>query len=167
MWQMIGILAELERSLIQERTNAGRAAAQARGLLIALNDGVTFDAHGVAYVQSASDPEVQYQVHGQCDCPDAPRAPEGRCKHRWSKAMVVHAREALEATRLPRKAYYAQLHGEAGRIFQMVATGVVVFQAELTGRCTPVADPLTHPGLLLFGEITTANDQRRVDLAAR
>jgi DNA invertase Pin-like site-specific DNA recombinase len=32
MWQMIGILAELERSLIQERTKAGRAAAQARGV---------------------------------------------------------------------------------------------------------------------------------------
>ena len=32
MWQMIGILAELERSLIQERTKAGRAAAVARGV---------------------------------------------------------------------------------------------------------------------------------------
>ena len=32
MWQMVGILAELERSLIQERTQAGRAAAQARGV---------------------------------------------------------------------------------------------------------------------------------------
>jgi len=32
MWHMIGILAELERSLIQERTKAGRAAAQARGV---------------------------------------------------------------------------------------------------------------------------------------
>src|SRR5262249_44540433 len=32
MWQMIGILAELERSLIQERTKVGRAAAVARGV---------------------------------------------------------------------------------------------------------------------------------------
>jgi DNA invertase Pin-like site-specific DNA recombinase len=32
MWQMVGILAELERSLIQERTKAGRAAAIARGV---------------------------------------------------------------------------------------------------------------------------------------
>ena len=31
MWQMVGILAELERSLIQERTKAGRAAV-ARGV---------------------------------------------------------------------------------------------------------------------------------------
>src|SRR5262245_36379859 len=32
MWQMGGILTELERSLIQERTKVGRAAAQARGV---------------------------------------------------------------------------------------------------------------------------------------
>src|SRR5215471_13815554 len=32
MWHMIGILAELERSLIHERTKAGRAAAVARGV---------------------------------------------------------------------------------------------------------------------------------------
>lgn len=32
LWQMVGILAELERSLIQERTKAGRAAAVARGV---------------------------------------------------------------------------------------------------------------------------------------
>lgn len=32
MWQMIGILAELERSLIQERTKAGRVAAMMRGV---------------------------------------------------------------------------------------------------------------------------------------
>jgi DNA invertase Pin-like site-specific DNA recombinase len=32
MWQMVGILAELEKSLIQERTKAGRAAAVSRGV---------------------------------------------------------------------------------------------------------------------------------------
>jgi DNA invertase Pin-like site-specific DNA recombinase len=32
MWQTVGILAELERSLIQERTQADRAAAKARGV---------------------------------------------------------------------------------------------------------------------------------------
>ncbi|SMF97909.1 Site-specific DNA recombinase [Methylomagnum ishizawai] len=32
MWQMVGILAELERSLISERTKAGREAAKARGV---------------------------------------------------------------------------------------------------------------------------------------
>lgn len=32
MWQMVGVLAELERSLIRERTQAGRTAAIARGV---------------------------------------------------------------------------------------------------------------------------------------
>jgi DNA invertase Pin-like site-specific DNA recombinase len=32
MWQMIGVLAELERSLIIERTRAGMQAARARGI---------------------------------------------------------------------------------------------------------------------------------------
>ncbi len=32
MWQMIGVLAELERSQIKERTQAGIAAAKARGV---------------------------------------------------------------------------------------------------------------------------------------
>ena len=32
MWQMIGVLAELERSLITERTHAGMVAAKARGV---------------------------------------------------------------------------------------------------------------------------------------
>ena len=32
MWQMIGVLAELERSLIAERTKAGIAAARVRGV---------------------------------------------------------------------------------------------------------------------------------------
>ena len=32
MWQMIGVLAELERSLITERTRAGVAAARKRGV---------------------------------------------------------------------------------------------------------------------------------------
>ena len=32
MWQMIGVLAELDRSLITERTRAGVKAAQARGV---------------------------------------------------------------------------------------------------------------------------------------
>ena len=32
MWQMIGVLAELERSLISERTRAGVKAAKARGV---------------------------------------------------------------------------------------------------------------------------------------
>jgi DNA invertase Pin-like site-specific DNA recombinase len=33
MWQMLGILAELERNMIAERTAAGRAAARKRGVV--------------------------------------------------------------------------------------------------------------------------------------
>jgi DNA invertase Pin-like site-specific DNA recombinase len=36
---MVGILAELECSLIQERTKAGRSAALARGVKMALGGG--------------------------------------------------------------------------------------------------------------------------------
>jgi len=32
MWQMIGVLAELERSLISERTRAGVKSAKSRGV---------------------------------------------------------------------------------------------------------------------------------------
>lgn len=41
MWQMVGILAELERSLIGERTKAGRAAAMARGVKMGRNPKLT------------------------------------------------------------------------------------------------------------------------------
>ena len=34
MWQMLGIMAELERSLIVERTKAGREAAKIRGIIM-------------------------------------------------------------------------------------------------------------------------------------
>ena len=37
MWQMIGVLAELERSLISERTRAGVKAAQRRGVKFGRN----------------------------------------------------------------------------------------------------------------------------------
>jgi DNA invertase Pin-like site-specific DNA recombinase len=37
MWQMIGVLAELERSLISERTRAGVKAAQRRSVKFGRN----------------------------------------------------------------------------------------------------------------------------------
>jgi hypothetical protein len=30
-------------------------------------------------------------VNGHCSCQDASRAPAGRCKHRWAKALLVQA----------------------------------------------------------------------------
>jgi DNA invertase Pin-like site-specific DNA recombinase len=43
MWQMIGVLAELERSLITERTRAGVKAAQKRGVKFGRKTKVTAD----------------------------------------------------------------------------------------------------------------------------
>ena len=76
----------------QARTRyAGESARIDRGLVIALNGGVTLQANGVALVRSASNAEIVYTVNGQCDCPDAARAPEGRCKHRWAKTFAKRA----------------------------------------------------------------------------
>ena len=49
MWHMIGIRAELERSLIHERTKAGRAAAVARG--VKLGRKPTLSPHQVAHAR--------------------------------------------------------------------------------------------------------------------
>jgi len=71
---------------------AGEASRIHRALVIALDGGVTLNQDGTASVQSCSDHGVQYTVNGHCACPDAARAPEGRCTHRWAKALVKKAR---------------------------------------------------------------------------
>ena len=73
---------------------AGEKARIDRGLVLALNGHVTLHADGTASVQSGTDAEVVYTVNGHCDCPDARRAPEGRCKHRWAKCLVKRATQA-------------------------------------------------------------------------
>ena len=81
----------------QARTRyAGEHARIDRGLVLALNGAVAIrEADGAALVQSASDPEIAYEVHqGHCDCPDFERAPEGRCKHRWAVCLVKKATKA-------------------------------------------------------------------------
>ena len=49
MWQMVGILAELERSLIHERTKAGRMAAVERGVKMGRKP--LLSAHQVAHAR--------------------------------------------------------------------------------------------------------------------
>jgi hypothetical protein len=89
---------------------AGEAARIDRGLVIALNGGVTLHPDGTASVQSSSNAEVVYTVNGQCDCPDAARAPEGRCKHAFAKALVKKA-TALVAEQQAAQTYYATYDG--------------------------------------------------------
>jgi hypothetical protein len=83
----------LRQAAAQARTRyAGEAARIDRALVIALNGGVTLHEGGTASVQSCSDTEVVYAVaDGVCDCPDFPRAPAGRCKHRFAVCLVQEA----------------------------------------------------------------------------
>jgi hypothetical protein len=74
---------------------AGEGARLDRGLVIALNGGVTLHADGTASVRSQSDAAIVYTVGRHCDCPDAARAPEGRCKHRWARCFVTRATQAV------------------------------------------------------------------------
>lgn len=67
------------------------AARITRGHAIAAQGGVHLDGHGLAAVQSQRHPETWYTVNGHCTCHDASRAPAGRCKHRWAKALLVQA----------------------------------------------------------------------------
>ena len=62
-----------------------------RGHVIAVQGGVHLDGCGLATVQSQRQPETWYTVNSHCPCPDASRAPQGRCKHRWAKALLVQA----------------------------------------------------------------------------
>jgi hypothetical protein len=83
---------------------AGEAARIDRGLVIALNGGVTLHQDGTASVQSCSNAEVVYHVaHGTCDCPDVQRAPEGRCKHRYAVCLVKKAQVQVASSPVARR----------------------------------------------------------------
>ena len=69
MWQMVEILAELERSLIQERTKAGRAAAQARGVKMGLTDRAT--GHPCAQAERTGRKPQGHSTIAQCVAADA------------------------------------------------------------------------------------------------
>ena len=94
---------------------AGEHARIERGLVIALNSGVTLHADCTATVQSSSDPEVQYRiVAGVCDCPDSTRAPDGRCKHWYAWVLVRKAQGILAAMQTPLRHAYHMASGEEG-----------------------------------------------------
>jgi hypothetical protein len=90
----------------------GEQARIDRGLILALNGHAIPLELGTYSVLSSCDAEVHYCVtRGHCDCPDAPQAPDGRCKHRWAVALV---RRAHRLTTYPRIAYHATYKSEHG-----------------------------------------------------
>lgn len=72
-----------------------------KALALLMSGHVTLHADGTATVRSQSGC-AEYRVNGSCTCPDAQyRALDGKCKHRWSKALskavqhtLAHARYA-------------------------------------------------------------------------
>jgi DNA invertase Pin-like site-specific DNA recombinase len=66
MWQMVGVLAELERSLIQERTKAGRDAAQRRGVKLGRPRKLSLQqiAHATKLIENGESPAHVAQLLG-------------------------------------------------------------------------------------------------------
>lgn len=139
---------------------AGEAARIERGLVLALNGAVTLHADGTASVQSASDAEVVYRVNGHCDCPDASRAPEGRCKHRWAKALVKKGSTALAATR-----YYASYTAPDGTVQVGIAT-LTAHGWLFVGDAGEEPLYAAHEALVLGGNCAIADAKRAEEDAA-
>ena len=92
----------------------GEQARIERGLLLALNGHVELLPDGTATVRSGKDAEVVYRITGNsCDCQDFARATDGRCKHRFSVALVKKA--LPRRTRIAYHATYKGMHGQAIR----------------------------------------------------
>src|SRR5262245_6321168 len=142
---------------------AGEAARLDRGLVIALNGGATLHADGTASVQSASDPEIVYHVNGRCDCRDAERAPEFRCKHTWAKCLVKRAQQQV-ADEQAAQTYYATYITPDGLVLQgtaqwMPADGWLFIDAETAhAYLTQRAAALT-----LGGRVDILEAQREAD----
>lgn len=154
----------------QARTRyAGEHARIDRGLVLALNGAVTLHADGTASVRSASDAEIVYHVNGHCDCPDAPRAPEGRCKHRWAKCLVKRATEAVEKAQAQAasQTYYASYYTADGAWYQGTAQCLDgrgwVFRSDEDDFTLAYAD---NASLVLGGRCDIADAQRAEEEAA-
>lgn len=66
MWQMVGVLAELEKSLIQERTKAGREAAMRRGVKMGRKPKLSLQqvAHAKKLVEKGESPAIVAKLFG-------------------------------------------------------------------------------------------------------
>jgi hypothetical protein len=148
---------------------AGEAARIDRGLVIALNGGVTLHQDGTASVQSSSNAEVVYHVaHGTCDCPDFSRAPEGRCKHRFSVCLVKKAQQHVaeeQAAQTYYATYYAEHATYQGTAQYLPAQGWV-FRSDEDDFTLAYAD---CGNLVLGGNVALLEAQRAADgnLAAK
>ena len=73
MWQMIGVLAELERSLISERTRAGVTAAKARGVKFGRKPALTPERieHAKELRYRKKDPKTPQQIARILKCSSA------------------------------------------------------------------------------------------------
>lgn len=135
----------------------GEQARIERGLLLALNGHVALLPDGTATVRSGKDAEVVYHVtRHSCDCADVTRAPDGRCKHRWSVAFVRKAAR-------PRVAYHATYKGEHGQAIRDEQLRVW-FQSDATDQVTRLYDH-DRPNLQLHGRTDLAAQAAVADLA--
>lgn len=88
-----------------------------RGLGIALSEDIEWIGAHEALIWS-SDRKRQYRVNGHCECVDAQFAHEGRCKHRWAKALMGKAlKEMLDMAQ-----WYAQYEAPDGSLHMGTAT---------------------------------------------
>jgi len=75
--------------------SAGRLACAVK---LVLAGDVTLAEDGTALVKSATDPAAIYRVNGTCPCKDFARAPEGFCKHKIARALMIRLTRALPQT---------------------------------------------------------------------
>ena len=140
---------------------AGEAVRLNKGLTIALNHGVTFLPDGTALVKSQRDAEVVYEVKaGRCDCSDAERAPEFRCKHRWAACFSKKA-----TAQMPKPlTYYATYYTTEETWLQGTATYLDargwVFRDEDDSIVIAYAD---HASLVLGGRVDLLAEADRAD----
>jgi hypothetical protein len=135
-----------------------------RGLEIARSGGVTIEPDGTTLIRSDSKPGTRYQLtQAGCPCIDAGhQAPEGRCKHRWARALTRKARRLQAHGPVPRQ-YYATYTAPDGQ-----QQGVATWDHE-RGCYLFVPDdgsPPVYPAsqvLSLGGHVPTAEAQREKD----
>lgn len=69
-----------------------------RATALVLHRHVWLDEDGRHAQVLSSDGQTWYRVNGQCTCRDAPRAPQGSCKHKLAVQLYKRAGEVLTAS---------------------------------------------------------------------